>query len=337
MRNRYIEAFKEGGNILGLASFAAASAALLNPVPIAVGLALELVYLAFVPDMKWYQQRLSNLFDNDIEKRRAELKARILSTLRPEMQERFAQLESVRNAIDKDSGSDATWFREILRKLDFLLEKFLQFAGKEAQFRAYLYSVLSEVQKDDGDAPPQRMRMVDTSRARAQLENRKRGLAGSLPPDSQSAHKAQNSARLSNMVPQAPEPLTAIPAISAEDRWAQATVLEVQQHYDRELAGIKQLCEVEDDTGTKAVLNKRIEVLSRRREFVGKIGRIMTNLNHQLSLLEDTFGLISDEIRARPPDQVLADIEDVVSQTNTMTQALEEMAPFEQMLERMTA
>ena len=61
----------------------------------------------------------------------------------------------------------------------------------------------------------------------------------------------------------------------------------------------------------------------------------MLNLNHQLELLEDTFGLISDEIRARPPEQVLADIEDVVSQTNTMTQVLEEMAPYEQSLARM--
>ena len=61
------------------------------------------------------------------------------------------------------------------------------------------------------------------------------------------------------------------------------------------------------------------------------------NLNHQLQLLEDTFGLISDELLARPPEQVLADIEDVVSQTNTMTQVLEEVAPYEQMLQRLSA
>jgi len=73
-------------------------------------------------------------------------------------------------------------------------------------------------------------------------------------------------------------------------------------------------------------------VLGRRREFIGKIGRIQTNLLHQLSLVEDTFGLISDEIRAQPPEQVLADINDVVSQTNTMTQLLEEFAPFENSL-----
>jgi len=75
-----------------------------------------------------------------------------------------------------------------------------------------------------------------------------------------------------------------------------------------------------------------VEVLKRRRDFVAKIGRIQTNLNHQLNLLEDSFGLVSDEIRARPPQQVLSDIEEVVSQTNTMTQLLEEVAPYEKLL-----
>ena len=67
------------------------------------------------------------------------------------------------------------------------------------------------------------------------------------------------------------------------------------------------------------------------------MGKILINLNHQLRLLEDTFGLINDELRARSPEQVLADIEDVVWQTNSMTTLLEEVAPFEQMLQRLSA
>jgi hypothetical protein len=116
------------------------------------------------------------------------------------------------------------------------------------------------------------------------------------------------------------------------DQWVNQTVQEVQVHYDKEINELNQMAVNEADPNTRAVLEKRCEVLQRRREFVGKIGRIQINLNHQLHLLEDTFGLISDEIRARPPQQVLADIEDVVSQTNTMTQLLEEVAPYEQLL-----
>jgi hypothetical protein len=56
-----------------------------------------------------------------------------------------------------------------------------------------------------------------------------------------------------------------------------------------------------------------------------------------MDLVEDTFGLTNDEIRARSPEQILADIDDVVSQTDTMVQVLEELAPYEQMAARLSA
>ena len=47
--------------------------------------------------------------------------------------------------------------------------------------------------------------------------------------------------------------------------------------------------------------------------------------------MEDTFGLINDEIRARSPEQMLADIDDVVLQTDSLTEALQDVAPFDTM------
>ena len=116
--------------------------------------------------------------------------------------------------------------------------------------------------------------------------------------------------------------------VVGNDAWTQAAIARIQKQYDGEMAQIRTTAENEGDINTRAVLEKRLDVMQRRREYIGKIGRIQTNLHHQLSLLEDTFGLISDEIRAQPPEQVLADINDVVSQTNTMSQLLEEFAPF---------
>ena len=93
----------------------------------------------------------------------------------------------------------------------------------------------------------------------------------------------------------------------------------------------------EQDEDTKAVLVKRADVLQRRHEYVGKIGKILGNVNHQLRLVEETFGLINDEIRARSPEQILADIEEVVVATESMTETLEELAPYEQMAARINA
>jgi hypothetical protein len=119
------------------------------------------------------------------------------------------------------------------------------------------------------------------------------------------------------------------------DRWVQVTVEEIRRRYAEESEEIRKLAEDATDDGTRAVMQKRIDVLQRRTEFVDQMRQILLNLNHQLLLIDDTFGLISDEVRARPPDQVLSDIEDVVLQTNSMHDVLREMAPLEQMLARL--
>ncbi len=333
-RNRYLEAFKEGYNVLGLTAAVAASAALLNPLPLLVGLVAEAAYILFVSDSRWYQVRLAKRFDADIEKRRAELKMRVLPTLQPSMQERFARLETVRASINDQAQEQPDWFREVLRKLDFLLEKFLHFAAKDAQFHQYLQSVLSQecgittLSQMNGSANFPSFN-VTPQQAAAQLGSN-RGLAGTLPPS-----PAPRSSRAHGQVPLAPNvPSNAVATsvlaqASGGEKWTQSAIGNIQAHYDLELEELKANAQNESDASTRAVLEKRLDVLGRRREFIGKIGRIQTNLLHQLSLVEDTFGLISDEIRAQPPEQVLADINDVVSQTNTMTQLLEEFAPFE--------
>ncbi len=347
-RNRYLEAFKESFNVLGLSAAVAASAALLSPLPLLVGLVAEAAYILFVSDSRWYQVRLAQRFDQDIEKRRAELKMRVMPTLQPAMQQRFTQLEAMRASINDQAESQPEWFREVLRKLDFLLEKFLHFAAKDAQFRQYLESILlqeygtTDVSRfgsnsNSNNAPNINYAQNTPHQSAAQLRS-SRGLAGTLPtsvsPTSVSPTSATgSSSRLKGQVPNPPAPVNSHSngglSNGKSDGWTQAAIAQIQAHYDRELDDLKTNAQNESDANTRAVLEKRLDVLGRRREFIGKIGRIQTNLLHQLSLLEDTFGLISDEIRAQPPEQVLADINDVVSQTNTMTQLLEDFAPFE--------
>ena len=234
---------------------------------------------------------------------------------------------------DDPVRSASGWFREVLRKLEFLMEKFLQFAGKEVQFRLYLFSVLQEVRNErrgGGNNSGQ------NNRGNAQA--RGNGGRGDNADDEQDrlwdswiADELKQRRKPSrHQPPRSQAPPTAAPTPpDIPSTQVQQMVEEIQQHYDAELNQLRQLHAGETDEGTKAVLEKRVEVLQRRRDFIGKIGKVLMNLNHQLLLLEDTLGLISDEIRARPPEQVLADIEDVVWQTKTMTELLEEVAPFE--------
>jgi hypothetical protein len=302
---RYTTAFKEGFNLVGLSSAVALSVATLNPLPLLVGLVAEAAYLLFVPDSKWYDQRLSKKHDAEVEQRRAHLKAQVVPMLDPGTQTRFQRLEEDRFQIGSQPLNDQSWFRDVLRKLDYLLEKFLLFASKEVEFRTYLRSVLDEVRTQQ--RRPARPSDFDLSWA----DNR----------------RDRGKDRGRHDVRSGPPP-------AASSGWTDYAVQEIQGFYHQEMDHLRKSIEAEGDEDTKAVQEKRLDVLQRRHESVGKLGKILTNLSHQLQLLEDTFGLINDEIRARSPEQVLSDIEDVVFQTDTMTKLIEEIAPFDQILAR---
>lgn len=301
-------AFRESGNVIGLGVVAAASAALLTPIPLIAGLVVEAAYMLFVPDSKWYANLLQKRYDAANAERRRKLKEQILPTLSPAMRDRYLRLEATRDQIYQDSSSDDTrpWFGDVIKKLDFLLEKFLLFGAKEVQFRNYLDSVLTEVRAEAQD--------INTLKLPPVIAPKKQ------PPP---------------LAKDIPDEIFMTP----ESNWVKNTVEEIKSRYSDELDKLNTFLETskEIELHTKAVLEKRREVIQRRSEYIDRIGSILSNLNHQSRLMEDTFGLINDEIRARSPDQVLADIEDVVFQTNAMTSALEEVAPFEQMVARLSA
>ncbi len=279
MKNRYLAALSENANVLGVASVVALSAALASAwsIPLLLaGLVAEAAYLIFVPDSKWFEKRLAAKHDAEVEAHREKIKAETLPRLRPSLRARFEKLEQARREIEHQAAPDKRWMREVLRKLDFLLEKFLQFALKDQQFRNYLLDAQQEVHPSP--------------------------------------------------MPRSNEPL------ELNDKWMRECVQFLQASYTRDLDQLQAHHDDEGQESTKAVLEKRLEVLGRRRDIIARIGKIVGNLTQQLALLEDTFGLISDELLARAPEQVLGDIEDVVSQTNAMTQVLEELAPFERML-----
>lgn len=302
--SRLVQAFKENHNVVGLAGIVALSAAFVTPIPLLVGLVAEAAYLLFVPDSKWYEKRLASRFDEEVAQRRAQLKIDTFPLIPGAYQERFERLENIRAQVQAAPNMEnADWFRQVVRKLDYLLEKFLMFARKDIEFRRYLRSVLGD---DDSETAmmPRRRDRDDTPR--------RRGNSGRQDND---YNRGEDSG---------PPPFPPL-----ADRWVQETVRVLQTRFNTEIASIHNDMEAEEDLNTKAIMQKRIEVLEQRREHVGRIGKILTNLGHQMQLLEDSFGLINDQLRARSPEQVLADIEGVVYQTDSMTKLLDELAPYE--------
>ncbi len=310
--NRYAAALKESYNGIGLATVAAISVATLNPLPLLVGIVAEAAYLLIVPDTKWYQSRLTQRGKAEAEAERQKLKAQILPTLRADVQARFARLEEMRGQIS--AQDDKSWYAEIVLKLDYLLDKFLLFGAKEAQFKSYLSRLRAELHGPGWDVEVRDRR--PESRSVSRREQRR---LDEVPNRSLRLVDAESGYR---------------PSSSGDDGWTQRTVEEIQGYYSGECVELESQIQSDQDDANRAVLTKRVDVLNRRAEYAAKIGKILGNINHQLELVEDTFGLINDEIRARSPEQILADIDEVVVATDSMSTTLEEIAPYEQMVAR---
>ncbi|MEQ1932672.1 MAG: hypothetical protein ABL962_02155, partial [Fimbriimonadaceae bacterium] len=150
--NRYLSAIKEDFNLIGLASGLALSLVLLNPIPLLAAIVAEAAYLLFVPDSKWFERRLERKYDEEVIAHREKLKSEVFPHVRNSVRERFLGLESMRRQIESQVSGEEKWFRYALRKLDFLLEKYLQFAQKESTFVQYLTALKTQVQ--DPDKPP---------------------------------------------------------------------------------------------------------------------------------------------------------------------------------------
>ena len=286
-----VEAAKEPANIVGLAA-AVGIGIWLSPFLIIAAVVAEGVYLVSIPRSNWYLRRLHSRFDGDILKQRARLKAQVFPKIRPEVQTRFDHLEDSRKNMVAQVPSNQAWFLEVLRKLDYLLDKFLDFAAKEAEFRGYLRSVLDETLREKQESA-------------AQTQG-----GGFVKSHSQRVQWAGE------------------PASDPAEKWVGAAVSQVQDHYDAEIQDLnaQRTADTEDLT-TNAVLDKRAEIIRRRRDYVGQIGKIAINLNHQMELMEDTFGLISDEVRARTPEQILADIDEVIGKTDALAEMLQDISP----------
>ena len=103
----------------------------------------------------------------------------------------------------------------------------------------------------------------------------------------------------------------------------------IRNGYMREIALLDAQLQKETDFGRQQVLKNRREVLQRRSDWAARSEQMRDVLLQQLELLEDTFGLVQDQLRARAPERVLADLESVLWRTQNATQQLQELSALE--------
>ncbi len=285
------QAFQEAPNILGIAGLIGLSAATLNPLPLILGLVGEAAYLLFVPDSPWYQRRMEAKYDAEVRKRREDLKLKVFPGLSEAQRQRFHRLEEMRNRLQPPEKERA-YYRNVFKRLDYLLEKYLLFAGKRAEFIHHIDALIRNVRGETKEAKV--------------ISNR--------PPPIKKSLKAVELPRM----------------VARDEAWIENCAEELRNHYESQLEKLNKQRNNEENLHNQALLDKRIEIIGRRKLYAERLGGTVNNLDQQLQLMEDAIGLIGDEIRARSPEQVLADIESVVFQSESLTERLQELAPFEE-------
>ncbi|HEY3266071.1 MAG TPA: hypothetical protein VGM37_04035 [Armatimonadota bacterium] len=298
-------AFAEPLNLLFVVFAFFVAMATEDPAVLFVAAAMELGYMLFVPDSGWYRNVLEGRALRTRQLERAKMKREILPGLLPQDRGRFQRLETMRNQLPNAAaigfGREHTVI--VCRQMDVLLDKFLQFGAKSAQYRAYLVDMVRPTPGPVFQGAGWVDRIFD--------------LASVLITEKQDGLRI---------------PVNGQPRKTAE----MASIIEqVQTGLDSRIEQLKGSVAGAANDANRLVLQKNLEVVQKRRERIGELGNIITNLECQLDLIENTFGLISDQIRTLPPEQVLADINDVIIQTETTTQLLAAAAPVEFQLNRL--
>jgi flavodoxin len=84
-----------------------------------------------------------------------------------------------------------------------------------------------------------------------------------------------------------------------------------------------------DDDSEKEILTQRQGVIQRRMDQLDKIAKAVSNIDKQMQLLEDTFGLIGDETHAQAPETIVTDVEEAVARSDALTKTIAELRPLQ--------
>jgi len=116
---------------------------------------------------------------------------------------------------------------------------------------------------------------------------------------------------------------------------AEALVQTVLTTFDSQEDRLAHEMEREKDQDLLEVMRKNAEVLRSSHESIRKIGKILRSVEQQLDLLTNTFTLINTQIRIQSPEKILQEVDQVVDQSEALTQTIEEFAPLEEALSRL--
>lgn len=114
------------------------------------------------------------------------------------------------------------------------------------------------------------------------------------------------------------------------------TIIEgLTRYYNHEIEELEERLRASRETIERKSVTRHIDILTKRRESALRKCRDVQNLRHQMEIVEDLLGLLNDQLRDQSPQQIIAEIDDVIRTSDTIKETLDEMAPLEEQIDRL--
>lgn len=290
-QSQYKAALQEPWNLVALSTFGAWFLATMNPLAFIVGGILEAAYLLTFPDTSYYQGVLE---------------------------------QRAREGADKESEQAR---QSLLLRANYL-------AGDRREKLRRLITIYDNLMKDiigqDADVYSDSLKkMFDCLESYASFAKKESEFTIHLVSLRSEAELQARQASGKSKSKSSQEPSGEDAADANSEQWVQETVASISANYLKVVDALTAQVNSRDQSDPiVVVLRQRLLVAQKRAELIKRSGSILLSLRQQMELLEETFGLLNDQMRARQPGEITGVIENLVYQTQHMTEVLEEFDQF---------
>lgn len=137
----YWEAFINQYNLIGLGGLVAMSVILGNPLPFLVGIGVELMYLAVIPETAFFQNVVKNKYSEMTEAERVAKHQQRLSRLHPVQRRRYDEIDALVDSTQANIDDNDSMGLNVGSKLNVLRDRYLWLMELLNAYEHYLASI----------------------------------------------------------------------------------------------------------------------------------------------------------------------------------------------------
>ena len=171
--NSYWEAVINQYNLIALGGLATLSVVTLSPIPLLAAAGFEMIYLALLPETKFFQRYIHNKYSAIDEEERQRLLEGRLDRLHPVQRRRYYEVSAIVDSTMANLEESDVMGDEVLGKLSELRNRYLGLMELLKAYESYLSSIRPNQIQDALTDVDRQIATHDSARVKQSLEERR--------------------------------------------------------------------------------------------------------------------------------------------------------------------